>query len=145
MDEVIDSNLNPLIELVEEYVSRKRNHVSIDIPYFKSKLQHWGYSSEQIHDLLIEMDDDADKELLAGDGSKKAKQKLIISLIVVAMGMTVSIAGATGLFGAMSLGVFFIPFMLVGGALVTAGKANTEIGLVKKRRISRAFKYGNWK
>ncbi|MFK7784986.1 MAG: hypothetical protein AB8B56_07715 [Crocinitomicaceae bacterium] len=141
MDEVIDSNINPLIQLVEEYISRKRNSAPLNNSYFQNRLERLGYSSDEIQELLIEIDDDADKELLAGEGTRKAKRKLVISLIVGVLGMIVSIVGA---FVPVSLGVTLIPLSLIGGSFVIAGRAYTEIGLVKKRRSRRAFKYQNW-
>ncbi|MDG1333051.1 MAG: hypothetical protein P8P74_12030 [Crocinitomicaceae bacterium] len=145
MAEVLDSNTHSLVHLVEEYIARKRNRVPLGSAYFRSELKRIGYSPDQIQDLLIEMDDDADKELLAGDGVKKAKQKLIISLLVGILGMSLSIAGAvSGVFGVISFGLIIIPFGLIGATFVVAGKAYAEIGLVNKRKKRRFLKYQKW-
>lgn len=147
MNQVIDNAVttNDLPQLVEEYIAHKRNRTPSNSSYYRKSLQQLGYSSDQIQNLLIEMDDDADKELLAGDGSKKAKQKLILSLLVAFAGIALSIAGAIGAFGLVSLGLFIIPFGLIGTSFVVAGKAYAEIGLVEKRRKRRLMKYQNWK
>jgi len=144
MNQILDSNTNSLLQLVEEYNSRRRNRIPLDTEYFRNELKRLGYSPDQISDILIEMDDDADKELLAGDGSQKAKQKLIISLIVGLLGILISIAGVIGFFGIVSMGLMIIPFGIVGTSFVVAGKAYTEIGLVEKRRKRRFLKYPQW-
>ena len=145
MNEILDSTTNSLAELVEEYISQKRDRKPSDTAYFKSKLQRLGYLPSQVDDLLIEMDDDADKELLAGDGLKKAKLKLIVSLIVGFAGMTISIAAAlVGIFGFTSISLMVIPFGIIGGSFIVAGKAYSEIGSVKKRKKRRSLKYQKW-
>lgn len=139
-----DSHFTSLIDLVEEYIARKRNRIPSDSAYFRRELERFGYSPDQVQNLLIEMDDDADKELLAGDGLKKARTKLIFSLIVGLLGMVLSFAGAVGLFGLVSLSLFFIPFGIIGAAFLVAGKAYSEIGLVEKRKKRRLLKYQKW-
>ena len=144
MNEILDSNTHSLVELVEDYISQKRNRAPIDTEHFKSKLNRLGYSSDQISDILIEMDDDADKELLAGDGTKKAKQKLVLGLIIGILGMIFTITYALGAFGGSASGIVIIPFGLIGGAFIIAGKTYTELGLVKKRKKRRSLKYEKW-
>lgn len=132
----------PLMDLVEAYISAKQNGQRIDIPYFHDSLERLGYSEAKIHELMLEMDDDADKELLAGMGLKKAKQLFVGGLIGAFLGAVLTIALTFTRFSGISVSI--LPYGLIGAAFITVGKAYAEIGLAKKRRKRRAFKYENW-
>ncbi len=145
MSNLLDTDLrsHELVHLVEEYISQKRNQVPIETAPFRQRIRQLGYSEDQTQDLLIEIDDDADKELLAGIGLKKAKQRLVVSLIIGIIGIVFSTSAALGFFSA-GAGILIIPFGLVGAAFITAGKAYAEIGLVEKRKKRRQLKYNGW-
>ncbi|NVK63141.1 MAG: hypothetical protein HWE22_01090 [Flavobacteriales bacterium] len=145
MNGILDSNLSSheLIELVEEYIAKKRENAPIETAQFRQRIRKLGYSEDQTQDILIEIDDDADKELLAGIGIKRAKQRLVSSLIIGFAGIAFSIAGALGLFS-FGTGILIVPFGIVGAAFIAAGKAYAEIGLVEKRKKRRRLKYDGW-
>lgn len=147
MNEILDSNTlsNPLIDLVEYYISLKRDSKPIEATMFSSELTRLGFSPSQVADLLIEMDDDADKELLAGEGVKKAKNKLVVALIVGISGIVLTLANAVGVLPFAPFGVMIIPYGIVAAAFIVAGKAYSEIGLVDKRKKRRFLKYQDWK
>lgn len=146
MNELLDNEIsaNPLVELVEEYIAKKREKHPIDTAQFRQRIHQLGFSEDQAHDILIEMDDDADAELLAGIGIKKARQRLVVSLVIGIAGIVFSIIAALGMLSG-GFGILIIPFGLVGGAFITAGKASAEIGLVAKRKKRRRMKYEVWK
>ena len=133
-----------LVDLLELYISTKRSGEPIDKKDFADRLALLGKSEAQIHDILIEFDDDCDKELLAGMGAKKAKRLMIFGLILGFGGIILSISMALGVFGSIS-GFTVVPYGIVAASFIAAGKAYAEIGLVKKRKKRRALKWENWK
>ena len=63
MSNLLDTDLrsHELVHLVEEYISQKRVQVPIETAQFRQRIRQLGYSEDQTQDLLIEIDDDADK------------------------------------------------------------------------------------
>jgi len=144
MHQPLDSNSkkNPLHELVEEHISRRRAKIRFDRNYFESALQKTGKTPIEIQDIIIEMDIDADLELQTGMDVGKLKLRLTTGIIA---GVLVVILISVFISGIMRPGVLFIlPFILILGWLITARKAYVELGLIKKRKESRILKYENW-
>ena len=142
MSNRFEPHSSTLVNLVEKYVSHKRDGKLIEQDYFQNELYKLGKSPDQIHDLMIEMDDDADKEVLAGEGLKRSNKIFSFGLILGILGIVLTIAGALGAFGSFRLSV--VQVVLIGGAFLAVGKSYSEIGLVEKRRKRRALKYENW-
>ncbi len=130
-----------LVNLVEKYVSQKLDGELIDQTYFENELKKLGKSPEQIHDLILEMDHDADKEVLAGEGLKRSNKIFVFGSILGILGIILTIAWALDMFGFGRGRLTIVPFSLIAGAFVAVGKSYSEIGLVEKRRKRRAFKY----
>lgn len=144
MSNRFEPHSSTLVNLVEKYVAQKRDGELIDQNYFENELRKLGKSPDQIHDLIIEMDDDADKELLAGEGLKRSNRIFTFGLILGVGGIILTIAWAADMFGFGSGRLTIVPFGLIGGAFIAVGKSYSEIGLVEKRRKRRALKYENW-
>ena len=144
MNNRIEPQSSTLTNLVEEYISLKRDVLPVDLKYFESALRKLGKSTDQIHALLIEMDDDADEELLAGAGLKQSNRIFTFGLILGIVGLVLIVLWALDLFGFGSGRLTIVPFGLIAGAFVAVGKSYAEIGLVEKRRKRRAMKYQKW-
>lgn len=144
MSNRFEPHSSTLVNLVEKYVSQKQDGDLIDQNYFENELQKLGKSPNQIHDLIIEMDDDGDKEVLAEEGLKKSNRIFGFGLTLGIIGIVLTIAWALDMYGFGSGRLTIVPFVLIAGAFIAVGKSYSEIGLVEKRRKRRALKYQNW-
>ena len=144
MSNRFEPHSSTLVNLVEKYVSQKRDGDLIDQNYFENELLKLGKSPDQIHNLILEMDDDADKEVLAAEGLKRSNKIFTFGLILGLFGIVLTIAWAMDIFGFGGGRLTIVPFVLIAGAFIAVGKSYSEIGLVEKRRKRRALKYQNW-
>ncbi len=64
-----------LPNIVEDYILEKRNEGSVNRDIYSDRLRALGLRDEEIHNIIIEIDDDCDKELLAGKGIKKSEKR----------------------------------------------------------------------
>ena len=142
MSNRFEPHSSSLVNLVEKYVSQKRDGNLMDRNYFEIELEKLAKSPDQIHDLIVEMDADADIELLAAAGLKRSNRIFSFGLILGILGIVLSIAGAMDVFGRVRLTI--IQVVLIAGAFIAVGKSYSEMGMVEKRRKQRALKYQNW-
>ena len=94
MSNRFEPHSSTLVNLVEKYIAQKRDGELVDQNYFENELRKLGKSQDQINDLIIEMDDDADKELLAGEGLKRSNKIFTFGLILGILGMVFTFAWA---------------------------------------------------
>lgn len=128
---------------MEDYISEKRNGRRIDEKSFTRRLEKLKKTDEQVHQIMIEMDDDCDKELLASSGVKKAKKGLVMSIVI---GLSLAVFSILSALGHLFQGNVVVVFY---GGIATAflfgGKSYNEIVGVKLRRKRRELKWKNWR
>lgn len=134
--------IDNLTKITEDYILEKRTSNKINQTHFKKRLEILGKNENQIHEILVEIDDDCDKELLAGQGIKKAKTGLFISLFIALGFASLSIATALGYLLGGRIQVFF--FGIIGASLVYTIKSYQEIKAVKHRKKRRAMKWDSF-
>lgn len=131
-----------LHDIIEDYISGKRKNPRLKVEAFEKRILVQKISDSQLHDILIEMEDDCDKEMLAGSGIKKAKQKLFLSLLVALSFALISILSALGyLFEGK---ISFVFYGIIAVSLLTASYSYNEIRAVDQRSKRRELKWKKW-
>ena len=146
MNEVLDSESHdyPIATLVEKYIAQKSNNIPINTPHFEAALRKMGKSPDQIHELLVEMDDDADKEIPAGIGLIQSRKIMIVGSLAGSLGITACIVAVRYDLGLDNFVMSIVPFGLIAFAFIAVGKAYSETRRMKKRMERRSIKYKNW-
>lgn len=131
-----------LINIVEDYISEKRNGIKIDDEKYRRRLSKIKIKEDQINQILFEIEDDCDRELLAGVGIKVAKRGLVLSTIICLLLMIIAIMSSFGLFfhGRLS----FIFFGGIAASILYGTKCYYEIAGVKQRIKRRELKWKKW-
>lgn len=133
---------NNLVNIVEDYIAEKRNGSHVDEKKYARRIGKLKKNEDQIHEIMIEMDDDCDKELLAGAGVKSAKKGIVISVIIFVALASTSILSALGLIFQGKLFVLF--YGGIAAAFLYGMKCYSEIVAVKQRKARRELKWKNW-
>ena len=131
-----------LTDIVEDYISEKRDGRRPSEATLKSRLKRFIKNDDQIHEIIIEIDDDCDKELLAGSGAKKSKKGLTLSIIVFLGLCLITILSGLGFLFKGNLFVFF--YGGIATSFLYGSKCYYEIIGVKQRMKRRELKWKNW-
>lgn len=131
-----------LISIVEDYISEKRNGQNLNKNTYTIRLKKLKKTEDQIHEIMMEIEDDCDRELLASSGVKNAKKGIIISVIVGLSLALVSILSALGYLFQGNLMVLF--YGGIASAFFFGTKNYNEIVGVEHRRKRRELKWKNW-
>lgn len=135
-------NEDSLVALLEQSIVNRTIAADFSEKTIEIELEQMGKSPAQIHELLIELDDEWKKEQLAIKRLKKNKKKLVLSIFSVILIGTFMILSARYPFLKGRSQLF--PFILIGAILLTVLKAYDEIRKEKKRKKRRLLKWEIW-
>jgi hypothetical protein len=135
----MDDNLK---SIVEDYISDSLNGKMPNQNSYSRRLQKTKKSEEEIHEILIEINDDCIKEISASSGVRNAKKMLLLSAIGGLILATVSIISALGFLFQDKTTVLF--FGGVAASIIYGAKNYRVIKSVEQRKKRRALKWSNW-
>ena len=136
---LIDDNL---ISIVEDFISESLNGKTPNQDSYTRRIQKLKKSEEEIHEILIEIQDDCQKEIIASNGIRNAKKMLILSVISGLILATVSIISAIGFLFQDKTTVLF--YGGVAASIIYGAKNYRIIKSVDQRKKRRALKWSNW-
>ena len=128
--------------ILEDFISDKRRNANMDQQPYIQRLQLLNKTDEKIHEIMIEMEHDANKEVLTGDSLKNAKQGLILCVIIGLCLASLTVLTALGYFTNGKTTVFF--YGGIAASFLFGAKNYSAITGAKHREKRRILKWKNW-
>lgn len=128
-----------LYELLEYFIEQKYLKNSTVENECRTQLKQTGKTEDEIHDILIEFDDEWTKEQLQGESRKKAK------FFIIGGGLGFVFGGVYLVYLALLGGFSTGSIVLLAGSALTVLKGFNEIADAKRRKVRRALKWTSWK